>query len=271
MKDIILPDIVSAGIYNTQLVYKNRAVTPNRKTVMFEIEIPIEDGGISYINDSSHPISKNTVICAKPGELRHTKLPFKCYYVHMIVNEGQLFHLLSSLPDYIEIEDEHEMRELFAALCECHHSGSATDEVLAQSLLLRLIYTLDKTASSLKRPYKQKPSNQRVIEESIAYIKANLSGELNLDALSERFNFSKIYFHKLFKASTGKTLHEYVEDQRIKKSINLMISTDMTLTRIAYECGFSSQSYFSYAFKKKTGATPRKYAEEIQSKYETIK
>ena len=101
MKDMILPDIVSAGIYNTQLVYKNRAVTPNRKTAMFELEIPIEDGGISYINDSSHPISKNTVICAKPGELRHTKLPFKCYYVHMIVNAGQLFHLLSSLPDYI--------------------------------------------------------------------------------------------------------------------------------------------------------------------------
>ena len=74
--------------------------------------------------------------------------------------------------------------------------------------------------------------------------------------------------HKVFKASTGKTLHEYIEDRRIKKSINLLISTDMTLTEIAYECGFSSQSYFSYAFKRHTGLTPRDYAKNIFEKYE---
>ena len=268
MKNIILPDIVAAGIYNAQIVHKNKTVTPIRKTTMFEIEMPLDNGGISYINDTSHPIMKNMVICAKPGQIRHTKLPFKCYYVHIIVSEGELFDLLSSLPDFIELSDPKNVRETFAALSESYNIGTLRENILTQSLILSLIYTLSKSADSYKQEYQPKSSNRTIIEQTIQYIKSNLSDELSLATLSERVNFSPIYFHKLFKTSTGKTLHEYVEDQRIKKSINLLISTNMTLAQIAYECGFSSQSYFSYAFKKKNGLTPREYAKEIQLKYE---
>jgi AraC-like DNA-binding protein len=87
-------------------------------------------------------------------------------------------------------------------------------------------------------------------------------------ALSQRASFTGTYFHKLFKSSTGKTLREYVEDMRIKEAIRLMISTDMTLTQIAYECGFSSQAYFNYAFKRKMSSPPREYIKSLHKKYE---
>jgi AraC-like DNA-binding protein len=48
----------------------------------------------------------------------------------------------------------------------------------------------------------------------------------------------------------------------------MLVATNFTLAEIAYECGFSSQSYFSYAFKRKMNKTPRKYAEEIFDQYE---
>ena len=96
MKKIDLPEIVAMGIYNSQIVFKNKSISPKRKTTMFEIELPLNNGGISYINDTSHSIAENVVICAKPGQIRHTRLPFKCYYIHMIVNEGQIFDVLSS-------------------------------------------------------------------------------------------------------------------------------------------------------------------------------
>lgn len=271
MKNIILPDIVAAGIYNAQIVHKNKTATPQRKTTMFEIELPLDNGGISYINDTSHPIRENTVICAKPGQLRHTRLPFRCYYVHIIVSEGELFDLLSSLPDFIELSDASEIRETLASLSESYNNGSPREMILAQSLLLNLIYTLVKRADSSKPTYKPKSSNRAVIEQTVRYIKENLSEELSLESLSLRMNFSPIYFHKLFKASTGRTLREYIEEQRIKRAAELLTSTDKTLTQIAYECGFSSQSYFSYAFKRKTASTPREYAKMIQLKYENAK
>ena len=94
---------------------------------MFEIELPIGDGGTSYINDTSHAISENLIILAKPGQIRHPRLPFKCYYVHMVVSEGQIYDILGSLPSYIEIADTSEIKENFSfayrKLCEWQTRG----------------------------------------------------------------------------------------------------------------------------------------------------
>ena len=51
-----LPEIVSIGIYNSNIATKNTTVTKIRKTSVFEIEIPIENGGISYIDNSEMQI-----------------------------------------------------------------------------------------------------------------------------------------------------------------------------------------------------------------------
>ena len=271
MKKIILPEIISIGIYNAQVVFKNKSVSPNRKTTMFEIELPIGNGGISYMDGISHPISENIVICAKPGQLRHTILPFMCYYVHMIVNEGSIFDILSSLPNYMELSDTEDIKELFTSMYEHYTTGTSKEDILLQSLILKLVYLLDQKASASSEKYHPGHNNREVIEQTIKYIKENLSENLSLTSLAERINFSPIYFHKLFKASTGMTLHEYIENQRIKRSADLLISTSMTLSQIAYECGFSSQSYFSYAFERNMGMTPRAYAKKTVEHYNDIK
>ena len=137
-----------------------------------------------------------------------------------------------------------------------------------QSLLLKLIYILRRESTERIASYIPKSGNRSVIEQTVSYIRDNPTADLSLQALARKAKFSPVYFHKLFKASTGKTLHEYVEEQKIKKAIDIMVSTDLTLTQIAYECGFSSQSYFNSAFKKKMNLTPREYAKTVISKYE---
>jgi len=267
MKAMVLPELVAIGIYNAQLAVKNKTVTQNRKTTMFEIELPMGEGGVSYIDSDSHVISENVIICAKPGQIRHTRLPFKCYYIHMMAGEGKLAEILAALPNYIEMDNTGEIQEIFLSLCKYFAMGNPEDEILLQSLILKLVHTLFQFAPSGRR-HCPKNNNHQVIEKSIEYISMNLASDLSLEKLSELFNYTPIYYHKLFKASTGKTLRGYVEEQRIKKSMDLMLSTEMTLTQIAYECGFSSQSYFNYAFRKKMGYPPREYVKKILSKYE---
>lgn len=115
---------------------------------------------------------------------------------------------------------------------------------------------------------KLKSGNYEIIENVIKYIKENLTSDLSLNAVASYASLSPIHFHNCFKVATGKTLQEYVEEQRIKKSAGLLVSTDLTLTEISYECGFSSQSYFSYAFKRKKKMTPREYEKEIYKRYD---
>ena len=81
-------------------------------------------------------------------------------------------------------------------------------------------------------------------------------------------SFSPIHFHNTFKRTVGKTLRDYIEEQRIKKATDLLLTTNYSFTQIAYECGFSSQSYFSYVFKRRMNLAPREYAKKMHRRYE---
>ena len=113
------------------------------------------------------------------------------------------------------------------------------------------------------------------IKENAAYLKGLFDG-LDIEKDSKEGKVMGQMLDLMMKMSERITeledlyddLHEYVEEQRIKKAIDLMLSTNMTLTQIAYECGFSSQSYFSYAFKHAKGMSPRTYAKKLIGKYD---
>lgn len=266
--EIILPKIVATGIYNAALAHKNTVTTKNRKTTMFELELPTEDGGISFIDGEAHPITKNSVICAKPGQIRHTRLPFKCYYIHIIVNEGELCDRLSKIPHFVNTDDgEREIYEkFFKEITVLYNASSEDASLMIHSRLLELIHILSE--HSERMTVKETSHNKQMIERVIHYIEDNLTSELSLERVSKYASFSTIYFHNCFKRATGKTLREFVEERRIKRALSLLIGSDMTLAEIAYECGFSSQSYFSYAFKKAMKMTPREYAKAVHKRYE---
>ncbi len=261
-----LPDIVAVGIYNSKYAAKNTNISKNRKTVMFEIELPIEDGGVSFIDDQTKRIRTDMLICAKPGQLRHTKFPYSCYYIHMMVSEGELFDALMSAPTFLKIDSYSYYLDIFKRLCKYYKSGVNNHEIMLQSLLLQLIYSITKDTKR-NSVVNAKNSNALIIEKAVKYIKDNLTESLSLEAVSEYVALSPIYFHNCFKTAVGKTLHDFVEEIRIKEAINLLTTTNMTLTEIAYRCGFSSQSYFSFVFKRRMKTTPRMYLKQLNEQY----
>lgn len=264
---MILPQIEGVGIYNSQLIGPSNKITKNRKSTMFELEIPIEDGGISYIDSDCLPITTNLIICAKPGQVRHTKFPFKCYYIHFVLTEGYLYDLLTSFPDFLITKKPDKYKHLFKSMYKYYETHTKQDEIILQSLFLELIYMLTQDARMQTKAGKYK-NNRFDIDKALKYIKGNLTEDLSLQKVADHVLLSPIHFHNCFKTAIGKTLHEYVEEQRIKAAINLLLTTELTLTEIAFQCGFSSQSYFSYVFKRNMGVPPRKYVDQINKRYE---
>ena len=252
--------IVSAGIYNTDVAVRRGTHTRKRKSAMFELELPIEAGGVSYIDETEATIDPNVIIVAKPGQTRHTKLPFKCYYLHIIIKEGYLRNFLTELPNYVRVESREEYLEIFQQMHALHDSSRAEDVIMLESLLLKLIYNLIcRERNRLPASREGRSLKAEIIENAVRYVEENLTSDLSLETVAAHFGFSPIHFHNTFKTSIGKTLHTYVEEKRIKKAEQILVTTDKTLAEIAYECGFSSQSYFNFAFKRKTGMTPRDY------------
>lgn len=61
---------------------------------------------------------------------------------------------------------------------------------------------------------------------------------------------------QFFSEEEGITIEKYVIDQRIKKTRELLSTTELTLYEIAFKLGFSSTAHLSRQFKQHTGITP---------------
>ena len=267
MSHITLPATVAAGVFNASLTHGERTETRSRVTTMFELELPLEAGGTSYIDSESAAITPDMLICARPGQTRHTRLPYKCYYIHIIVSAGALYDMLASLPSFLPTGQREVYAALFEKIIRAYETGLEEDELIVQGAILELCHTcLCEAKRQLGIP---KHRGGDSVERAVAFIKEHLCEPLPLSRVAEAVSLSPVHFHHTFRTATGKTLRDYVEEQRLRYAVNLLSTTDKTLTEIALECGFSSQSYFSYAFRRRMGKTPREYARDLLKKYYT--
>ncbi len=94
------------------------------------------------------------------------------------------------------------------------------------------------------------------------YFKANLHlehGLPNTQYFAEKAHLSQHYFSDLLKKETGRTPKDHINDFVIEKAKNLLLSSQHSISEIAYDLGFNYPHYFTRLFKTKTGHTPMEY------------
>ena len=75
---------------------------------------------------------------------------------------------------------------------------------------------------------------------------------------------SNSHFCTIFSQEVGVTFTEYLTNLRMNKAKELLRTTQMRSSDVAYAVGYNDPHYFSYLFKKHTGMTPRDYRKEAQ-------
>ncbi len=101
-----------------------------------------------------------------------------------------------------------------------------------------------------------------LVKATVTAIDSDLSAELNLNALAEQLNISKVYLSTIFKKETGKTVTEYINDKRVTYAKHLLRTTSLQIQTVSLHCGIMDVHYFSKLFKKKTGKTPSRFRAE---------
>ena len=91
------------------------------------------------------------------------------------------------------------------------------------------------------------------------YIDSNYSQNITLDSLAEITHINKFYLAHSFTECVGQSPINYLTDRRLEACKELLVSSNLSVAQVATSVGFSSQSYFSQIFRKKTGMTPRQY------------
>lgn len=99
----------------------------------------------------------------------------------------------------------------------------------------------------------------RVTKEILDFLNRNYNENISIKFLAQKMHFNPQYMGRIFRNETGKVFSDYLNDLRIKKSIELLETTSMKTTDIAKKVGFSNVNYFYLVFRKNTGLTPTQY------------
>ncbi|CAI1523492.1 helix-turn-helix domain-containing protein [Serratia proteamaculans] len=97
------------------------------------------------------------------------------------------------------------------------------------------------------------PTVARRVKE---YIEQHLDQPLLLADLAAQAGLSEFHFARMFKHDTGLAPHQFVMRARLQQAEKLLCHSQLPLTQIALECGFSSSSHFSNRFKAAYGIAP---------------
>lgn len=95
-------------------------------------------------------------------------------------------------------------------------------------------------------------------------IEANLSDEeYGITQLCKDFGISRAQLHRNLVAHTGLSASRYIQSIRLRKAIDLLSSSDLNISEVAYEVGFNDPKYFSRLFTKEFKQSPRDFRKKL--------
>ena len=126
--------------------------------------------------------------------------------------------------------------------------------------LTELFYRLcGKTESVRKKAYSKKDSRMLTAKE---YLDSHYTNENCIEIAAENSGVTRRRFNDLFKNSFSITPNRYVIKLKIEYAKQLLISTDLSISKISELCGFSDIYYFSKTFKSETDQTPTDFRKQ---------
>ena len=126
--------------------------------------------------------------------------------------------------------------------------------------ILSIIASLSKNEESIKR---EPDSSNKTVNKIMDYINRHYTEEVTLDALANRFHFSKYYIVHLFKECVGISPYDYLIVRRLYGCNNL-IRSGCSVKEASFAVGFSNYSNFYRLYKKYFKITPQEFKEQIK-------
>ncbi len=222
------------------------------------------EGNFLFRDEKYHIRTGDLVII--PPYMEHTEQSIKNtpleYYV--IGVEGISFQPANKktcVQVFCNFSNKSLIADLFAQmLYEVRNPSYGSDKIcqdLLEILILRIVRYQHVIPVPITSTYMTKECAR--IKE---YLDINYSDPITLDTLTELTHMNKYYMAHSFAKYTGQSPIQYLNQRRMEAACTLLKDTDHSISSISSTVGFSSQSYFTQAFRKKYGMTPIKYRQQ---------
>jgi len=113
--------------------------------------------------------------------------------------------------------------------------------------------------------HQQEPSHSAaLIAKARSYIDANYADpDISLSMVAAQVLLSPTYFSVVFGREVGETFIEYLTNVRIRRAMELLSTTSLTSSEIAYQIGYHNPRYFYSVFRKVAGLPPNEFRRQV--------
>lgn len=256
------------GVFDSRMKFSlpDGTVTRERPVQEFELELYADAQPERFsLNGQPVNIPAGTLLVAKPGYTRHSRLHFRCYYIHILPTSTPVCSALAALPDLIRLPAPEDAISLFRELLRVDPDRGAAEELDFQARVLRLLQYVFEVSAIRTGAFPQKDlhRNGYALHRSAEYMRENYAEDLSLAALASMTHLSPAYYQKQFTALYGMSPGQYLLSCRLDAAKLLILEQEASLAEVAESCGFSSQSYFGKQFRRHTGLTPTEYRRQM--------
>lgn len=242
--------------------------------VEYEIIRVLEGELLLIIDEKEFLITKGCAILIPAGSVHEGKPQNDCVYECVVFDINMLMNKSDSCCKLIRKITNHEveLQYYFSNFCNNIHKiiNCLFDALTAKTLGYELIVqgSLYQLLGEIfeKKYYSESPSQtprdlKRIVQlkQALEFIESSYATQVSLQEISDSVNMSPKYFCRFFQEMTHRTPFDYLNYYRIERACYQLLTTNQTITEVAFSCGFNDLSYFIKTFKKYKGITPKKY------------
>lgn len=136
-------------------------------------------------------------------------------------------------------------------------------EMCIKGLLLALIIEMARILGD-EKPLERRVSSVTPIIPALRYINAHFSENISMEHLQEICHLSGTHFRRLFGSIMGCSPLEFIQNLRVSRACDLLLSSDLSILSISLTVGFDSVSSFNRQFAKIVGMPPSKWRKARQ-------
>ncbi len=237
-------------------------------------------GGGTYTNEgTTYPISAGDVFIARPGEIHEivsgkNQVMRIQFWAFTLVREGAHAPTGDRRLDAL-------IGEFIESTTKVVSCGAVLDPIvlalsreitfrrpgyqnIARGLFERLIVETAREISTTAHVAEDLPlieSNvgEPVINDTIRYIRYHLASKLEIADIAAQVNLSERHLTRLFRQQTGKSLLEFITNERLALACQLLVERKLSVKQVARAVGYPDPHYFTTLFGRVCGKTPTEF------------
>jgi len=212
---------------------------------------------------------------------------FDLYYMHMyegVRNEMNVFEVYE-MPTEVKVEGRQEMDTLFEYLCSerpdaqlpqsdptSYDTNSQTSDYAQRYRGMDLWEKMELRGAMLMilacfmrhakpRVWTSDERMKRVLE----HVHNHITDNIDVEELANVACVTKPYLIRLFKREFGTSPIQYINKKKVERAGLLLFTTNLPVKEVAWQLGFSDDSYFIRLFRKQMNITPQEYRARVKS------